>query len=53
VGQRIIRRHGRHGAHRNRHHRPAPIEAIMLAVDAFIASLSPEEFDQLVSRTRG
>jgi len=25
----------------------------MLAIDSFIAALSPEEFDQLVSRTRG
>ena len=31
----------------------APAEAIMLAIDSFIAALSPEEFDQLVSRTRG
>jgi hypothetical protein len=31
----------------------APIEAIMLAVDSYIAALSPQEFDQLVSRTRG
>ena len=31
----------------------APIEALMLAIDSFIAALSPEEFDQLVSRTRG
>jgi hypothetical protein len=31
----------------------APAEAIALAIDAFISALSPEEFDQLVVRTRG
>jgi hypothetical protein len=31
----------------------APIEAIMLVVDAYLSALSPQEFDQLVSRTRG
>jgi hypothetical protein len=28
-------------------------EALMLALDSYIAALSPEEFDQLVQRTRG
>jgi hypothetical protein len=32
---------------------PAPSEAVAMAIDAFIAALSPEEFDQLVARTRG
>jgi hypothetical protein len=31
----------------------APIEAVMLALDSFVASLSVEEFDALVARTRG
>ena len=31
----------------------APIEAIMLAVDAFISALTPDQFDELVQRTRG
>ena len=30
-----------------------PTEALMLAIDAFVAALSQSEFDQLVSRTRG
>jgi hypothetical protein len=28
-------------------------EAIALAIDSYVAALSPEEFDQLVQRTRG
>ena len=32
---------------------PAPAEAIAMAVDTYVASLSPEEFDALVARTRG
>ena len=28
-------------------------EALMIAVDAYIASLSPQEFDQMVQRCRG
>lgn len=32
---------------------PAPAEAIALAIDAYIASLSESEFNQLVQRTRG
>jgi len=31
----------------------APAEALALAVDSFIAALTPEEFAQLVARTRG
>jgi hypothetical protein len=31
---------------------PPNFEALALAVDAFIAALSPEEFDALVARTR-
>jgi hypothetical protein len=31
---------------------PAPIEAVALAVDAYVASLSDEEFDAMVQRTR-
>lgn len=31
----------------------APTEAVAMAIDAFVAALSPEEFDQLVARTRG
>jgi hypothetical protein len=39
---------------RNQTTAPAtPTEAIMLAIDSFISALSPEEFDQLVARTRG
>ena len=30
-----------------------PTEAIMLAIDSFISALTQEQFDQLVSRTRG
>lgn len=30
----------------------APIEAIMLAIDSFVAALSPEEFAAMVQRTR-
>jgi len=32
---------------------PAPAEAIALAIDAFIAALSPEELQELILRTRG
>ena len=35
---------------------PAPaeaVEAIMLAIDSFIAALSQDELDQLLQRTRG
>jgi hypothetical protein len=32
---------------------PAPAEAIAMAVDAYVASLSDEEFQALVARTRG
>jgi hypothetical protein len=32
---------------------PAPAEALAMCLDAYIAALSPEEFDQLVQRTRG
>ena len=32
---------------------PAPAEALQMAVDSYIAALSPEEFAQLVARTRG
>jgi hypothetical protein len=32
---------------------PAPAEAIALAIDSFVASLSEEEFRALVERTRG
>src|SRR5262245_39328452 len=31
----------------------APTEAIQLAIDAYIAALSPQEFTEMVSRTRG
>ena len=31
----------------------APIEALMLAIDAYISALSQFDFDQFVSRTRG
>jgi hypothetical protein len=31
----------------------APSEALALAIDSFIAALTPEEFNQLVARTRG
>ena len=31
---------------------PVNVEALALAVDAYIAALSPEEFDALVVRTR-
>jgi hypothetical protein len=31
----------------------APTEALMLALDAFVASLSDAEFQALVARTRG
>ena len=31
---------------------PDVIEALMLAIDSYIASLPPREFDQLVARTR-
>jgi hypothetical protein len=32
---------------------PAPAEAIAMAVDAYVARLSDEEFQALVERTRG
>ena len=32
---------------------PAPVEAIALAIDAYIAALSPEDLDSLLIRTRG
>jgi hypothetical protein len=32
---------------------PAPGEAIAMAVDAYVASLSDAEFQALVARTRG
>ena len=35
------------------HQAPAPSEAVALAIDSYIAALSPEEFNQLVARTRG
>ena len=39
---------------RNQAGAPAtPTEAIMLAIDSFISALSPEEFNQLIARTRG
>jgi hypothetical protein len=31
----------------------APAEALALCLDAYVAALSPEDFDQLVARTRG
>jgi hypothetical protein len=31
----------------------APSEAVAMAIDSYIAALSPEEFNQLVQRTRG
>ncbi len=31
----------------------APAEAVALAVDSYVAALSPDEFDRLVQRTRG
>ena len=31
----------------------APAEAVALAVDAFVASVSNEEFDAMVARCRG
>jgi hypothetical protein len=38
---------------RNQPAAPAtPAEAVALAVDAFISALTPEEFNQLVQRTR-
>ena len=30
----------------------APIEPIMLAIDAYLAALSPQEFAEMVQRTR-
>jgi hypothetical protein len=30
----------------------APAEAIALAIDSYISALSPQEFDQLIQRTR-
>jgi hypothetical protein len=39
---------------RNQPTAPAtPTDAIQLAIDAYISALTPEEFDQLVGRTRG
>jgi hypothetical protein len=32
---------------------PPPIEALQMAVDVFLASLSDDEFRALVARTRG
>ena len=34
------------------HHPTVNFEAIALAVDAYVAALTPEEFDALVARTR-
>jgi hypothetical protein len=31
----------------------APAEAVALAIDSYISALTPDEFDQLVQRTRG
>jgi hypothetical protein len=31
---------------------PPNVEALALAIDAYVAALSPEEFDALVQRTR-
>ena len=39
---------------RNQPAAPAtPVEAVMLAIDSFVSALTPEEFTQLVARTRG
>ena len=31
----------------------SPSEALQLCIDAYVSALSPEEFNQLVARTRG
>ena len=51
----VIQRHGAppRGAPPSTEPSTAPAEAIALAIDSYISALTPEQFDQLVSRTRG